>query len=101
MVTDIFETNLGYLKVNATIRKSQEVTLIQISIPPYIKDRYTNLTIFQDIIFLNKVAFVMIISKNLTFITVKFIRKRRKEGTGTRNKFTLKSNLILVNFLLF
>ena len=74
----IFGTNLVSLKVKKIRISSPEAVVTRVVIPPEIKEIYMDITISIDIIFVNKVEFVMVISNNLKFITPGYISIRRQ-----------------------
>ena len=75
---DIFGLNLRHLKGNTTRKKSPADTVTRVAIPPEINERYMDITLSIDIMFMNKVTFMMKISNNLKFITAKYIPTRIK-----------------------
>ena len=74
----IFGTNLVSLQVKKIRISSPEAAVTRVVIPPEIKEIYMDITISIDIIFVNKVEFVMVISNNLKFITPGYISIRRQ-----------------------
>ena len=56
---DIFGTNVGSLKVKKTIITSTVAAVKRVAIPPEIKERYTDINLSINIMFVNKVAFMM------------------------------------------
>ena len=77
---DIFGPNLGSLKGKTVRKASPTTTITRDPLPLEIKERYMDVTICLDIMFVNKVAFVITISRNIKFITVEFIASRH-QGT--------------------
>ena len=74
----IFGTNLVSLQVKKIRISSPEAAVTRVVIPPEIKEIYMDITISIDIIFVNKVEFVMVISNNLKFISPGYISIRRQ-----------------------
>jgi hypothetical protein len=67
---DIFGPDLGTLKGKSTRAKPHKVRPILVSIPQQILQRYRSVTICVDLMFVNKVAFLVTISRNIHFGTV-------------------------------
>jgi hypothetical protein len=76
---DIFGKNLGSLKGKTVRRKSPVTPTQEELIPTGIKERYTNVTVGMDIMFVNKVAFLVTISHDIKFGTVEHINSRRHD----------------------
>ena len=76
----IFGPNLGSLKGKSIKRASPEIMVMQSRIPSRIQYRYMNITLSLDIVFVNKVTFVITILRNINFITSEFIPNRMQEG---------------------
>ena len=62
---DLFVSNLGSLKGNTRMRKSSVAVVTTVTTLPDIKGVYINMNLTLDIMFMNKVTFVMIYQVNL------------------------------------
>ena len=80
---DIFGPNLGSLK-GKTVRRSHATTdTPTVAIPPAIYERYKNVTLAIDIMFVNKIPFLVTISLGIGFGTVQHLRSQTN-CTGSR-----------------
>jgi hypothetical protein len=67
---DIFGTNLGALKVKTAQRKGNPIDGRIHSVPPAIRNKYKAVALSMDIMFIDKVAFLVTTSQGLRFGTV-------------------------------
>jgi hypothetical protein len=70
---NIFGPDLGTLKGKSTRAKPHKVRPILVSIPQQILQRYRLVSICVDLMFVNKVAFLVTISRNIHFGTVEAV----------------------------
>jgi hypothetical protein len=70
---DIFGPDLGTLKGKTTRRRPHKVRPTLVPIPPQTLTRYRSVTICVDVMFVNRIAFVVTISRNLQFGTVEAV----------------------------
>ena len=74
---DIFGPNLGALKGKTPARRSTIVSGGRDGVPPDILDRHRDLVVSMDIVFINKIPFLLTPSCNLHFGTVEAIPNRQ------------------------
>jgi hypothetical protein len=67
---NIYGTNVGSLKGKTVTRKGLTVAGQITGVPPAIKQKYQNVTLYIDIMFVNKIPFLLTISRRLHFGTV-------------------------------
>jgi hypothetical protein len=71
---DIFGPDLGSLKGKTVRQTPGSVNVKNIDIPPYILENYGNVTLAADIMFINRLAFLVTISRNMKFSTCEFLK---------------------------
>ena len=74
---DIFGPNVGSLKGKTVRRTPEHVRGGQVNIPRPIVERYRDITLCGDIMFVNKVPFLVTISRNINFRTAAVLRSRQ------------------------
>ena len=72
----IFGPEVGSLKGKTVRKSSSQVTHLKMTIPPHIHERYQEVSLSIDIMFINKVAFFITKSKSLRFGSVEHIPSR-------------------------
>jgi len=72
----MFGPNLGSLRGKTVRRNGTTVNIAPRFVPPEIMDRYRDVTIAMDVMFVNKLAFLVTISIGIKFGTVKFLVSR-------------------------
>jgi Reverse transcriptase (RNA-dependent DNA polymerase) len=77
---DIYGPNLGSLKGKTVHRPSPHVHAGVDPVPPDILGRHRGVTLAIDIMFVNKIPFLVTLSRNLKFLTVEDL-PNRQEGT--------------------
>ena len=70
---DIWGNNLGYLKGNTPRQKNATHQSGNFPIPITILERYKEMTLAGDIMFINRICFINTISRHLKFMTVEHI----------------------------
>jgi hypothetical protein len=75
----IFGPDVGSLKGKTTRRQPHLVRPIVETLPPQVMSRYRNVTIACDVMFVNKVAMIVTVSRNIRFATVEAIPDRKAE----------------------
>lgn len=75
----IFGPDLGSLKGKTTRSKPIPVDSELSNVPPDIMKRYGNLTVSGDVMFVNKVAFFVTISRGIKFATVEMIKNQNSK----------------------
>jgi hypothetical protein len=76
---DIFGPDLGSLKGKTVRKSSPQLTPRRITLPPDVHNRNKSITLGIDIMFVNKVAFLITISQGLKFGTVEHINSRTQD----------------------
>jgi hypothetical protein len=76
--TDIYGPNLGSLKGKTVHRPSPHVRIGCDPIPREIYDRHHNVTLAIDIFFVNKIPFLLTVSRNIKFVTVEALPDRQE-----------------------
>ena len=84
VATDIFGPNLGSLKGKTVHRPSPHVQAGIAPVPPEILARHHDITLAIDIMFVNKIPFLVTVSRNLKFVTVEDLPNRK--ATTVRDK---------------
>ena len=74
---DIFGPNLGVLKGKTVWRPNPHVAMGIDGVPPEIMKTHCSIVLTMDIMFINKIAFFVTISRNLKFGTVKALPNRQ------------------------
>jgi hypothetical protein len=74
---DIFGPNLGLLKGKTTRTTASHVRAEHINIPITIMNRYRNVTIAGDIMFVSQIPFFMSISRHIKFGTAEMIKSQK------------------------
>ncbi|KAG7373144.1 hypothetical protein IV203_033868 [Nitzschia inconspicua] len=77
IASDVFGPNLGSLKGKTVHRPSSHVHSHTDPVPPEILDRHRDVTLATDIMFVNKIPFLLTVSRNLRFVTVTDISNRQ------------------------
>jgi hypothetical protein len=80
---NIYGTNVGSLKGKTVTRKGFTVAGQITGVPPAIKPKYQNVTLCNDIMFVNKIPILLTISRGLHFGTVENLNNR--QVTTVRN----------------
>jgi hypothetical protein len=73
----IYCTNLGSLKGKTATRKGITVASQITGVPPVIKQKYKNVTLCIDLLFVNKIPFLLMISRRLHFGSVENLNNRQ------------------------
>jgi hypothetical protein len=73
---DIFGTEVGSLKGKTTRRQPHAMKSLVEPLPPSIMDRYQNVTLCVDIMFVNEIPMLVTLSRNIKFATVEGLSKR-------------------------
>jgi hypothetical protein len=103
---DIFGPSLGCLKGKTTRRSSPPVTHFEAEpVPPALLERHRDVTLSVDIMFVNKIPFLVTISRYLKFGTVESLRERTakqilrciKSVRGVYNKRGFRVHTILAD----
>jgi hypothetical protein len=74
---DILGTNLSSLKGKTVRRNGSHVRSGQVGIPREIMERYREITLAADIMFVNRIPFLVSISRNLKFGTSEVLKNRK------------------------
>jgi hypothetical protein len=74
---DIFGPNLGSLKGKTVRQTGERVRAEYDEIPKGIMERYRDVTICVDLMYINKVPFLVTISRHLKFGTIEAVKNRR------------------------
>ena len=74
---DIFGPNLGSLKGKTTRQKGSHVRSLVSDVPYNIIREHKNVTLCFDIMFVNKIAFVITVSRNIRFGTTERVKSRK------------------------
>ena len=74
---DIFGTNLGALKGKTVWQPNPHVAMGVDGVPPEIIKTHRSIILTMDIMFINKIAFFVMTSRNLKFRTVKVLPNRQ------------------------
>mmetsp|Transcript_1241 Transcript_1241/g.1652 ORF Transcript_1241/g.1652 Transcript_1241/m.1652 type:complete len:133 (-) Transcript_1241:2350-2748(-) len=82
---NIFGTNLGALKGKTARTPPKHVFYNIDPVTRDILDKYRNVTLCIDIMFVNKVPFIITSSRYMKFITVKVLQNRQKEENFIEN----------------
>ncbi|CAJ1950718.1 unnamed protein product [Cylindrotheca closterium] len=75
--TNIYGPNLGSLKGKTTSTTDGHVRTEIGAIPPHIKEHYSDITLAIDILFVNKMPFLVTISRHIKFGTVERLHNRQ------------------------
>ncbi|KAG7352856.1 reverse transcriptase RNA-dependent DNA polymerase [Nitzschia inconspicua] len=70
IASDVFGPNLGSLKGKTVHRPSPHVQTNTDPVPPEILERHRDVTLATDILFVNKIPFLLTVSRDLRFVTV-------------------------------
>jgi len=73
----IFGPDLGSLQGKTVRKRSPKVGEIRQTLPPSILSQYKNVTLYVDVAFVNKIPFLISLSKHIHFGTVEAIPKRQ------------------------
>ena len=76
---DVFGPNLGSLKGKTVSKPVPALNYQVVDLPPEIRMRYKDVTLAIDIMFVNKLAFLVTISHNIKFGTVEYIPTRTQD----------------------
>jgi len=87
---DIFGPNLGSLKGKTGRTKSDHVPSLVADLPYNIIKTHRNVILGFDIMFVNKIAFLVTISRNVKFGTITFLTSRRAEVVGRAMVIVIK-----------
>ena len=79
----IFGPDIGSLKGKTVRRQPPRVEVEEVSIPPTIQQHYQQVTLACDIMFVNKIPFLMSISRHIRFGTAQHIKNQ--QGTTIFN----------------
>lgn len=80
---DIFGPNLGCLKGKTVRRAGEPVEIRTELVPLQIKQRYRVVTIAVDIMFVNKLPFLMTLSEGIKFGTLEHLNSRQEDVIGS------------------
>ena len=72
----IFGPDVASLKGKTTRRKPAPVVSDQVSIPKELVEKHENVVLCVDAIFVNKIPFLVTISKNIKYRTANFLKSR-------------------------
>ena len=75
----IFGPDVGSIKGKTTRRRPHAVRPVVETLPPQIMSRYRNVTIACDVMFVNKVAMLVTVSRNIRFATVEAVPDQTAE----------------------
>ena len=75
----IFGPDLGALKRKTVRRQPPRVEVEEISLPPTIQQHYQEVTLACDIMYVNKIPFLMSVSRHLRFGTAQHIKNQQGE----------------------
>ncbi len=90
---NIFGTNLGALKGKTARTPPKHVFYNIDPVTRDILDKYRNVTLCIDIMFVNKVPFIITSSRYMKFITVKVLQNRQKEENFIENSIERYNNV--------
>jgi hypothetical protein len=76
---DIFGPDKGTLKRKIVRQTPKEVIIDDISLPSHLKERYENIIIAADIMFVNRIAFLVTTSRHIRFATSKKIDQMKNK----------------------
>jgi hypothetical protein len=79
---DIFGPNLGSLKGKTVRRKGQHVPSLVADVPYHIIKTHRDITLCFDIMFVNKIAFLVTVSRKIRFGTTERILSRHSDVVG-------------------
>ena len=80
MAEDIYDPSIPNLKGKKVWRKVQNMDPIKItSVPQKILDKYKEITIFCDLMHINEIGFLNIISQHIIFATGSMIKNQKVE----------------------
>lgn len=71
---DIFGPNVGNLKGKTVRKPSHRVTGVHIPIPPHIMSKYRDVTLAGDTMFINKMPFLVTLSRHIRFGTAELLK---------------------------
>ena len=77
VATDIFGKNLGSLKGKTVHRPNAHVQTGIAPVPHEILSRHQNVTLAIDIMFVNKIPFLITVSRNIKFVTIEDLPNRK------------------------
>ncbi|KAG7361119.1 hypothetical protein IV203_036219 [Nitzschia inconspicua] len=77
IASDVFGPNLGSLKGKTVHRPSKHVQPHTDPVPPSILERHRDVILATDIMFVNKIPFLLTVSCNLRFVTITDISNRQ------------------------
>ena len=75
----IFGPDIGSLKGKTVRRQPPQVEVTEVTLPPTIHQHYQEVTLGCDILFVNKVPFLMSISQHLRFSTAQHIKNNKEQ----------------------
>ena len=73
----IFGPDIGSLKGKTVRRQPPRVEVTEVTLPPTIHQHYQEVTLGCDIMFINKIPFLMSISRHLRFSTAQHIKNQQ------------------------
>ena len=73
----IFGPDIGSLKGKTVRRQPPRVKVEEVSLPPTIQQHYQEVTLACDIMYVNKIPFLMSISRHIRFGTAQHIRNQQ------------------------
>ena len=79
---DIFGSNLGALKGKTVRRKNMHVPSLVADVPYHIIKAHKDVTLCFDIMFVNKIAFLVTVSRSIRFGTTERLPSRKAEVVG-------------------
>jgi uncharacterized protein (UPF0332 family) len=88
---DIFGPDEGILQGKTTQKKATQVETTLTPLPPDILERYRAVTLYVDIMYVNRIPFLVTISKHIKFGTVEVLPNRSNKTllAGLKNVFRL------------
>jgi len=76
---DIFGTNFCSLQGKATCRKIRQVTTLTEDLPTGMLEQHRNVTIEVDIMYINKIPFVLTVSRGIHFGTAELMKNEKRQ----------------------
>ena len=75
---DIFGPDLGSIKGKIVSRTPEQVKFNDYEIPSHILENYGSITIGVDIMFINRMKFLITLSRNIKFCNCEMIKKQNQ-----------------------
>ena len=73
----IFRPDIGALKGKTVRRQPPRVEVDEVTLPPTIQQHYQDITLACDIMYINKIPFLMSISRHIRFGTAQYIKNQQ------------------------